>query len=106
MAKTLEELNAIKEEVETLNNKLNELTEDELEQVTGGGYRPQFYFRTTDIIGGIALGCINNNEEVYSKEYRQECPSCHGTSVNYKLDLGTFNYNCHCNGCGKDYVSK
>lgn len=34
--KTKEELNAIKEEIETLNKKLAELTEEELEQVTGG----------------------------------------------------------------------
>ena len=34
--KTKEELNALKEEVETLNNKLKELTDDELKQVTGG----------------------------------------------------------------------
>ena len=36
MAKTQEELNALKEEVETLNNKLKELTDEELAQVTGG----------------------------------------------------------------------
>ena len=36
MAKTQEELNALKEEVETLNNKLKELTEEELAQVSGG----------------------------------------------------------------------
>lgn len=34
--KTAEELNSIKEEVETLNKKLAELTEEELEQVVGG----------------------------------------------------------------------
>ena len=34
--KTQEELNVIKEEVEALNKKLVELTEDELKQVTGG----------------------------------------------------------------------
>ena len=34
--KTKEELNEIKEEVETLNRKLAELTDEELEQVTGG----------------------------------------------------------------------
>ena len=34
--KTKEELNALKEEVETLNKKLHELTDDELAQVTGG----------------------------------------------------------------------
>lgn len=34
--KTKEELNTLKEEVETLNKKLAELTEEELAQVTGG----------------------------------------------------------------------
>ena len=47
MSKTKEELNAIKEEVETLNEKLHELTEEELEQVTGGNgkfaYKVPFY---------------------------------------------------------------
>ena len=43
--KTKEELNALKEEVETLNKKLAELTEDELTQVTDGfdGYEIFFY---------------------------------------------------------------
>lgn len=35
--KTQEELNALKEQVETLNKKLAELTDEELKQVTGGG---------------------------------------------------------------------
>ena len=34
--KSKEELNALKEEVETLNKKLAELTEEELAQVSGG----------------------------------------------------------------------
>ena len=34
--KTKEELNEIKEEVETLNEKLHELTDEELAQVSGG----------------------------------------------------------------------
>ena len=34
--KTKEELNALKEEVETLNKKLAELSEDELAEVAGG----------------------------------------------------------------------
>ena len=34
--KTKEELNALKEEVETLNKKLAELSNEELEQVNGG----------------------------------------------------------------------
>ena len=37
MAKTQEELNAIKEEVVTLNEKLRELTEEELKKLSGGG---------------------------------------------------------------------
>ena len=38
--KTKEELNALKEEVETLNEKLAELTDEELAQVSGGGNVP------------------------------------------------------------------
>ena len=34
--KTKEELNTLKEEVETLHKKLHELTEEELAQVSGG----------------------------------------------------------------------
>ena len=37
MPKTKEELNTLKTEFESLTTKLKELTEDELEQVTGGG---------------------------------------------------------------------
>ena len=44
--KTKEELNALKEEVETLNKKLAELTEEELAQVTGGTLHPHI------IVGG------------------------------------------------------
>ena len=36
MAKTQEELNTLKEEVETVSRKLHELTEEELAQVSGG----------------------------------------------------------------------
>ena len=35
MVKTQEELNALKEEVETVSKKLHELTEEELEKVSG-----------------------------------------------------------------------
>ena len=38
MSKTKEELNTLKEEVETLNKKLAELTEEELAQVSGGDF--------------------------------------------------------------------
>ena len=36
--KTKEELNALKEEVETVSRKLHELTDDELAQVSGGAF--------------------------------------------------------------------
>ena len=38
--KTKEELNALKEELEALNRKLAELTEEELAQVSGGVLEP------------------------------------------------------------------
>ncbi len=38
--KSKEELNALKEEVETVSRKLAELTEEELAQVSGGEYLP------------------------------------------------------------------
>ena len=41
--KSKEELNALKEEVETLNKKLHELTDDELSQVSGGAYIKDLY---------------------------------------------------------------
>ena len=47
--KSKEELNELKKEVEAVNEQLAELTEEELTQVCGGNYRPQFYFRTTDV---------------------------------------------------------
>ena len=36
MAKTKEELDALKEEVESVNEKLAELTEEEITQISGG----------------------------------------------------------------------
>ena len=40
MSKTKEELNKIKEEVDAVNEKLSELTPEEIAQVSGGGVRP------------------------------------------------------------------
>ena len=50
--KTVEELNALKEEVENLNKKLAELTDEELEQVTGGKQMP------ANSTGGIVSTCM------------------------------------------------
>ena len=41
--KTKEELNALKEEVETVNRKRHELTDEELEKVSGGRILPDKY---------------------------------------------------------------
>ena len=53
MSKSKEELNAIKEDVETLNNKLTELTDDELKQVTGGEDSDSYV--TNDINDGFDI---------------------------------------------------
>ena len=45
--KTKEELNAMKKEVETVSKKLHKLTEEELEQVTGGAYVKDGYDSVT-----------------------------------------------------------
>ena len=54
--KTQEELNAIKEDVETLNNKLNELTDEELAQVTGGSKKADIISIATGMIIEIKTG--------------------------------------------------
>ena len=41
MSKSKEELNKLKEEVETVNEKLAELTEEEIAQVSGGRVAPR-----------------------------------------------------------------
>ena len=53
--KTKEELQAIKEEVETLSKKLAELTEEELAQVSGGNSGSTF---TYEVVSGDSLSDI------------------------------------------------
>ena len=56
--KTKEELNALKEEVETVNKKLHELTEEELKNVSGGDCAS--YGGYSSILGpAICPGCDN-----------------------------------------------
>ena len=55
MAKTQEELNALKKEVETLNNKLKELTDEELKQVAGGHGAPASNLPLNNIIREVNL---------------------------------------------------
>ena len=51
MSKTKEELDALKEEVEAVNEKLHELTPEELEQVTGGQAAGPSSYGMTDTMG-------------------------------------------------------
>ena len=48
--KTQEELNALKEEVETLNKKLAELSEEELAQVVGGTENNSTIVKDDDVV--------------------------------------------------------
>ena len=52
MSKTKEELNELKKEVEAVNEKCRELTEEELEQVTGGLARGS----KDDVVPGLHKG--------------------------------------------------
>ena len=73
--KTKEELNALKEEVENLNRKLHELTDEEHAQVFGGGKMPMT---------------------------RKTCPSGHAQDVDYFQWMN--NYQLWCKGC-QAYIS-
>ena len=61
--KSKEELNALKEEIETLNKKLAELSEDELKAVTGG------------YVGGV---CGENNGIIIDNPYISSDPTYGG----------------------------
>lgn len=71
--KTKEELNALKEQVGTLNEKLKELTEEELAQVIGGavtvtlgrGYTAEYL---TDGSGKIRVHNSNTNKFIIFKD--------------------------------------
>ena len=82
--KTKEELNAQKEEVETLNKKLHELTDEELAQVTGGVGLPSLQ------TGGVTVNDGNCGQEV--EIYEGKCkfhpegvsiPNCNTTCPYY-----------------------
>ena len=60
MAKSKEELNKTKEEVEAVNGKLAELTPEEIAQVNGGGTDPLYVVDGVNMTSGI--DCLNPNE--------------------------------------------
>ena len=63
--KTKEELNAIKEEVEAVNEKLAELTEEELAQVNGGVVR-------SDLLTMRMFGIIAHESEAPGRTIGRE----------------------------------
>ena len=69
--KTEEELNALKEEVEALNKKLAELTEEELQQVAGGmSNLPSILGKIPGLHEVTYIRCTNPN---CSQHYWQRC---------------------------------
>ena len=90
--KTKEELNALKEEVETLNKKLAELSEDELQQVSGGateeGLNGHIYaVRTSEVPNDdpqIIGGFVPKTEPVMSPSGESSPFDCNGYF--FKLD--------------------
>ena len=76
MAKTQEELNAIKEEVEAMNKKLAELTEEELKQVSGGlgpslGKKKKKYCVECGYVA-----CTFPEGMILSRGFDEMCPQC------------------------------
>ncbi len=63
MAKTQEELNQLKQEYEKLNNRLKELTKDELKQVIGGTHC-SIYEGSGSMIHAPTFGETTNEGEV------------------------------------------
>ena len=79
--KTKEELNALKNEVEALNKKLAELTDEERAQVTGGGGTLGFenagIFIAT-IVGGLSYTCGLCGWKVANKAMANHLVNKHG----------------------------
>ena len=74
MSKSKEELNKLKEEVETVNEKLKELTPEELEQVSGGVVHG---IRQARAFGPVARELENMDGGCYVQKH-PACIPCHG----------------------------
>ena len=88
--KTAEELNALKEEVEALNKKLAELTEEEIAQVAGGaGYGSEFR------CPNCWMDLIWDHNDCTGKYGYFICPNCGEWTydrVNHKYEKGWIEY--------------
>ena len=80
--KSNEELNALKEEIETRNEKLRDLTDEELEQAAGGHHTEY------DTITAVCLDCGKKfTYQVRSGAYsppRSQCLDCWRKSTQYR----------------------
>ena len=85
--KTKEELNALKEEVETLNKKLHELTEEELKQVSGGDGDMPCVTELTDELIKSGNFLVSNDGFWYKNEY-YEVISAIGTMAHFISPTG------------------
>ena len=85
--KTKEELNALKEEVETLNKKLHELTEEELKQVSGGDGDMLCVTELTDELIKSGNFLVSNDGFWYKNEY-YEVISAIGTMAHFISPTG------------------
>ena len=93
--KTKEELNAIKEEVESMNKKLAELTDEELKQVVGGkGSQDDWDWSVQD----DSVPVTENDP----------CPRCHNHMIRLayksKFDTKPILYLCIQEGCNYKYT--
>ena len=66
--KTKEELNKLKEEVEAVNEKLAELTPEEIAQVNGGMITGAAHFRIPVIKEAVCIGHIAHTWDVETGE--------------------------------------
>lgn len=69
MSKTKEELITLKQEYETLNTKLKELSEDELNYITGGNYGIGFVPQIELGVQGLVHVCEYN--AIYTNEHKE-----------------------------------
>ena len=73
MIKTQEELNTLKVEYETLNNKLKELNEDELKQVIGGNDIPGLEAIGPASLFSSASGNVENDRIMRDAKMTETC---------------------------------
>ena len=85
--KTPEELNALKEEVETVSKKLHELTEEELKQVSGGDGDMPCVTELTDELIKSGNFLVSNDGFWYKNEY-YEVISAIGTMAHFISPTG------------------